>query len=197
MTDPTQVAELWLVRHGQTEWSRLRRHTSTTDLELTEVGRDQASGLWTLLDGAAFDRVWSSPSRRALETAEIAGLEPEQMADLAEWDYGEYEGLTTQQIRDTTPGWTVWTHGVAGGESCGVVGERMDRIIEKARDLGGRTLIFGHGHSLRVLAARWIGCPPDFGRSFVLGTAAVSVLGDDRGVPVVRQWNVTVDSLSS
>lgn len=197
MADPTPAAELWLVRHGQTEWSRLRRHTSTTDLELTEVGRDQASGLWSLLDGAAFDRVWSSPRRRALQTAEIAGLEPEIIDDLVEWDYGELEGLTTQQIRQNTPDWTVWTHDVPGGESVEAVGERMDRVIAGARDLGGRTLIFGHGHALRVLAARWVGLPADCGRSAMFDTAAVSVLGDDRGVPVVRQWNVTVDIIRS
>lgn len=186
----SDVTELWLVRHGETEWSRSWRHTSVTDLELTDAGREQAQGLRPLLTGARFDRIWSSPRRRALETAELAGCAPEVVEDLVEWDYGDYEGVTTAQIRETVPGWTIWSHPAPGGESAAQVAERLDRVAERARALGGRTLVFGHGHALRVLAARWLGLDVADGRVFLLDTGTYSVLGDDRGQPVVIQWNV-------
>lgn len=189
MSAAPEPAELWLVRHGETQWSRQWRHTSVTDLELTEHGRTEALALRPLLAGQAFDRAWSSPRRRALQTAELAQFAVEVDADLAEWDYGEYEGVTTEQIRQTVPGWTVWTHPSPGGETAQQVSERLDRVIARARALGGRTLVFGHGHSLRVLAARWLGLDAADGRVFALDTATVSVLGDDRGQPVVVTWN--------
>lgn len=188
--DQPDVTELWLVRHGETEWSRSWRHTSVTDLELTDAGREQAQSLRPLLTGARFDRIWSSPRRRALDTAELAGCAPEIDEDLVEWDYGDYEGITTAQIRETVPGWTVWSHPTPGGETAAQVAERLDRVVERARSLGGRTLVFGHGHALRVLAARWLGLDPADGRVFLLDTGTYSVLGDDRGQPVIVQWNV-------
>lgn len=183
--------ELWVVRHGETAWSRDWRHTSTTDLPLTEVGRIQALALRDLLADRGFDRVWSSPRRRALETAELAGFTAAVVDDLAEWDYGEYEGLTTEQIRRDVPGWTVWSAPCPGGETAAEVGARLDRVVRRALDLRGRTLVFAHGHSLRVLAARWLDLPVDQGRIFDLDTATYSVLSEDRGQPVVKHWNVS------
>jgi len=190
MSEPAEETELWLVRHGETEWSRSWRHTSVTDIELTDAGREQARSLRPLLTGVGFDRIWSSPRRRALETAELAGCAPEVVEDLVEWDYGDYEGITTAEIRETVPGWTIWSHPTPGGETAARVGERLDRVVERARAAGGRTLVFAHGHSLRVLAARWLGLDVADGRVFLLDTGTYSVLGDDRGQPVVVQWNV-------
>lgn len=183
------MSELWLVRHGETEWSRTGRHTSVTDLDLTAAGAAVAQGLAAELGSRPFAQVLTSPRLRARRTAELAGLHAEVDDDLAEWAYGEYEGLTTPQIRERVPGWTVWTHPCPGGETAAQVGERLDRVVDRARAAGGDTLVVAHGHSLRVLAARWLGLPPADGRLFRLDTAAVSVLGDDRGVPVVALWN--------
>ena len=147
--------ELWLVRHGETEWSRDHRHTSTTELPLTDVGVGIATELAGRLDPADFDLVLSSPRQRARETARLAGFpEPEVDADLAEWDYGDYEGITTVEIRETVPGWTVWSHPTPGGETADEIGARLDRVVERVSDQPGRTLVFGHGHALRVLTAR-------------------------------------------
>lgn len=190
MAESAEPAEVWIVRHGETTWSRDHRHTSYTDLELTGLGREHARSLRTLLADVSFDRVWSSPRRRALETADLAGYEPQTDEDLVEWGYGDYEGITTAEIRQTVPGWTVWSHPSPGGETPDQVGERLDRVIARARIAGGRTLVFAHSHSLRVLAARWLGLSASDGRIFVLDTATYSVLGDDRGQPVVKQWNV-------
>ncbi len=184
-------ASLYLVRHGETAWSRDGRHTSTTDLPLTDVGEAQAGALAEVLAGVGFDLVLTSPRLRARRTAALAGFAaPEVDDDLAEWDYGDYEGLTTPQIRETVPGWTVWTHGCPGGESPEQAGARLDRVVTKVRASGDRALVFGHGHALRVLAARWLDLPPVDGRVLDLHTATWSVLGDDRGQPVVESWNV-------
>jgi broad specificity phosphatase PhoE len=183
--------ELWLVRHGETEWSRSGQHTSVTDLELTADGEAVAARLVAPLTDVDFAQVLTSPRRRARRTAELAGFPgaaPD--ADLAEWAYGDYEGLTTPQIRQSDPGWTIWTHPSPGGETADQVGTRLDRVVDRARAADGRTLVFAHGHSLRVLAARWLGLPVADGRIFDLDTATISVLGDDRGTPVVRRWNV-------
>lgn len=183
-------AELWLVRHGATEWSESGRHTSRTDLPLTAAGEEQARTLVPRLSGTSFDLVLTSPRQRARRTAELAGFpDAEPDADLAEWDYGEYEGVTTSQIRDRVPGWTVWTHPCPGGETAAQVAARLDRVIARARAHGGRTLAFGHGHALRVLAARWIDMAPTAGAHFDLDTATLSALGDDRGDPVMLRWN--------
>ena len=183
------MAEVWLVRHGETEWSRDHRHTSTTDLPLTEVGTEVAHSLAQRLAGERFDLVLTSPRRRARTTAELAGFaEAEVDEDLVEWDYGDYEGITTVEIRETVPGWTVWTHPTPGGETAAEVAERLDRVVARLRG-GRRTLVFGHGHALRALTARWLGQPVLEGRHFVLDTATVSVLGHERDVPAVLRWN--------
>jgi broad specificity phosphatase PhoE len=190
MADSERDAELWLVRHGETEWSRDGRHTSTTDLDLTEKGVEVACTLEKKLARVPpFDLVLTSPMRRARRTAELAGHpEAETDQDLVEWDYGDYEGITTKEIRETAPDWTVWTHPTPGGESAEQVTARLDRVIARVRSTG-TTLVFGHGHSLRALAARWIEQPVDEGRFFKLDTATVSVLGYERETPVILRWN--------
>ncbi|WP_435743073.1 histidine phosphatase family protein [Nocardioides sp. SYSU DS0663] len=182
--------ELWLVRHGQTEWSRDHRHTSVTDLPLLPEGEEVARSLRGRLDPAQFQQVLTSPRLRARHTAELAGFpDAEVDEDLVEWAYGDYEGITTAEIRETVPGWTVWTHETPGGESADQVAERLDRVVARARAVPGRTLVFAHGHSLRALAARWLGLPAREGRLLRLGTATVSVLGWERETPVVERWN--------
>ena len=187
MSDPTN--RLWLVRHGETEWSRDHRHTSVTDLDLTEEGVAVAQRLRERLSGCSFDLVLSSPRRRALRTAELAGFDPLVDEDLAEWAYGDYEGVTTVDIRKTVPGWTVWTHPVPGGETAEQVGERLDRVVARVREESGDVLVFGHGHALRALTARWLGLPVPDGRLFRLDTATLGVLGYERETPVVLRWN--------
>ncbi len=190
MSTDSQDPELWLVRHGETEWSRDGRHTSTTDLDLTENGVEVARALCERLDGVSFDLVLSSPRHRALRTAVLAGVDDVHIdADLVEWDYGDYEGVTTSAIRETVPGWTVWTHPTPGGETAEQVTERLDRVVARVREHGGRVLVFGHGHSLRALTARWIEQPVSEGRFFKLDTATVSTLGYERDFPVVLRWN--------
>lgn len=189
---PSEADELWLVRHGETAWSASGQHTSVTDLELTESGVASAHTLAAPLAGIEFVQVLTSPRKRARVTAELAGF-PDALVDedLAEWAYGEYEGLTTQQIRETVPDWSVWTHPSPGGESAEQVGERLDRVVARTRAADGKTLVFAHGHSLRVLAARWLGLDVADGRIFDLDTATISVLSVDRGTPVIHRWNVT------
>ncbi|GGF40189.1 phosphoglycerate mutase [Marmoricola endophyticus] len=184
------TTELWIVRHGETEWSRDGRHTSVTDLDLTAAGERVAAALAPRLADTSFDLVLSSPRGRARRTAELAGF-PEVVTDedLAEWAYGDYEGITTSQIRESDPGWTVWDDGCPGGETPAQVGARMDRVVAQVRDHGGRVLVFGHGHSARVLAARWLDLPAREGRHFRLDTATVSALGWEREAPVVMRWN--------
>jgi broad specificity phosphatase PhoE len=184
------VTELWLVRHGETEWSRDHRHTSSTDLPLTDNGVEVARTLAERLAGTAFDRVLTSPRERARRTAELAGFgDAEVDPDLVEWDYGDYEGITTDTIRESVPGWTVWTHPSPGGETAEQVSTRLDRVIATVRARGGRTLVFGHGHALRALTARWIEQPVADGRFFRLDTATVCTLGYERETPVLLRWN--------
>jgi broad specificity phosphatase PhoE len=183
-------SQLWLVRHGETEWSRNGRHTSTTDLDLTDKGVDVARTLRERLAETPFDLVLSSPRRRAIHTAELAGFDEVVVdEDLVEWDYGDYEGVTTPDIRKEVPGWTVWTHPTPGGETAEQVTERLDRVVARVRSAGERVLVFGHGHSLRALTARWIEQPVEEGRFFKLDTATVSTLGYERDFPVVLRWN--------
>jgi broad specificity phosphatase PhoE len=186
----TEETELWLVRHGATEWSTTGRHTSVTDLALLPDGEQTAIGLGARLGAVDFGLVLTSPRRRARHTAELAGFpDAEVCEDLSEWAYGDYEGLTTPEIRESVSGWTVWSHPSPGGETAAEVGARCDRVVARARAAGGRTLAFAHGHSLRVLAARWLGLPPEDGRLLRLDTATVSVLGFERENPVVLRWN--------
>ena len=192
---PGRPSEVVLIRHGQTEWSRTGRHTGRTDVELTEAGREQAVRLVDRLRGRRFARVLTSPLGRARETCRIAGLADDavESADLLEWDYGEYEGRTTADIRTEIAGWSIWDGEVPGGESPDEVGERADRVIASLGPLGGDAAIFAHGHILRVLTARWLGLPARDGRLFALDTATFSVLGWERENRVVRSWNVSAN----
>ncbi|MFN8130200.1 MAG: histidine phosphatase family protein [Solirubrobacteraceae bacterium] len=186
----SRLPEVVLVRHGETEWSRSGQHTGRTDLELTAHGREEAEEAARKLGGRPFVAVLSSPLRRARETARIAGHpDPELTDDLREWDYGDYEGLTTAQIRADRPGWTLWRDGCPGGEDAAAVGARVDRVIERLRGLKGDAAVFAHGHVLRVFGARWAGLPPQRGSILALSTATVSVLGYERETPVLWSWN--------
>jgi broad specificity phosphatase PhoE len=181
----------WLVRHGETEWARIGRHTGRTDVPLTDVGKRQALAVRDKLAGHRFALVLASPRSRALETARLAGFGDvvQVDSDLAEWDYGEYEGLTSPQIREKVADWTIWKYGAPGGETPAQVAERCDRVIARVRRAGGDALLFGHGHLLRALTARWLDLPASDGRHFALATATVSVLGWERETPVVERWN--------
>ena len=182
--------EIVLVRHGETEWSRDGRHTGKTDLPLTDEGRRQAELVGGWLEGRAFDRVLTSPLSRALETCELAGLgeRADRRDELVEWDYGDYEGLTTPQIRERRPGWFLWRDGCPGGESAADVGGRVDSVIGELREAGDAA-VFAHGHVLRVLTARWVKLDPEAGALFALATATLSELGWEREIPVMRVWN--------
>ncbi|MEO6815772.1 MAG: histidine phosphatase family protein [Edaphobacter sp.] len=184
--------ELWLIRHGETEWSLNRKHTGRTDVGLTEHGRQRAQELRNYLAGAEFTAVFSSPMKRALETCKIAGFGDVAKVDegLREWDYGVHEGRTTEEIRAEVPGWSVWKDEIVGGETAEAVGERADGVIARALEVGdGRVALFAHAHILRVLAARWVGLEARDGRRFVLGTGSVSVLGWERETRVIEAWN--------
>jgi probable phosphoglycerate mutase len=183
--------EVWLVRHGETAWSRTGRHTGRTDVPLTAEGEREAVGLRALLGGQRFSLVLSSPLERARETCRLAGLGQagRLVDDLVEWDYGDYEGRTTDEIREEVPGWVLWDDGVPGGESLEQVGRRTMRIIEQVSRSPGPVLLFAHGHLLRILAARWIGLQAREARLLALDTASVGVLGEEGGGRVIRRWN--------
>jgi probable phosphoglycerate mutase len=182
-----------LVRHGETEWSRDGRHTGRTDVPLTDAGREQASLLSRRLAARSFALVLVSPRERAQETARLAGLaeHAKEDAGLAEWDYGDYEGRTTADIRRERPGWELWRDGCPGGESPEDVGARVDRVIERALAAGGDVALVAHGHVLRALGARWVGLPPAGGRLLALDTAALCELGFEHAGRVIERWNVT------
>ena len=187
----TEEQKVYLLRHGETEWSLNGRHTGVTDIPLTENGRVAARLLKPILAKVTFTWVLTSPLQRARETCELAGLgqfanvEP----DLIEWNYGEYEGLKTEQIRSTRPGWSVFRDGCPGGESPEQVGARADRVITKVRTAAGNVALFGHGHFTRVLAARWINLSANYGENFLLDTATLNVLGYYRESPAFMIWN--------
>ena len=191
------MTAVYLLRHGETEWSRTGRHTSTTDLSLTTTGArlagDAGRLLGTMRGGTEPALVASSPRTRALRTAELAGLSVDLVTeDLAEWDYGDYEGMSTPQIRETVPGWTLWTHASPGGETAAQVGARAARVLERVRAAlaDGDVILVGHGHFGRVLVATWLGLTPGDGVHFGFDAAAITVLGDDRGTPQVKRLNV-------
>jgi probable phosphoglycerate mutase len=186
------VPSLWLARHGETAWTLSRQHTGRTDLPLTEAGEAVAREvLAPKLAGVEFGLVLSSPLVRARETARLAGFEPQIDDRLREFDYGEYEGLTSDEIQARRPGWDLWTDGCPGGESAEDVGARMDALIaERLRADGERVLVFGHGHALRILAARWLGLAPREGRVLLLAPAGLGVLGAEHGRPAVERWGV-------
>ena len=183
--------EIWLVRHGETEWSRSGQHTSRTDLPLTPAGVQQAEHLRRMLAGHTFAQVLSSPMQRAVDTCRLVGLTPVLSDDLREWDYGDYEGLTTPEIQKSAPGWTIFTGAPPNGETADQVAARADHAISQALAAGGDVALFGHGHFLRVLAARWVGLEPSGGRLLALSTASLSVLGHERETRVIRLWNQT------
>jgi len=180
-----------LVRHGQTEWSLSGQHTGRTDIPLTQEGERQAEQVGARLAGWDFALVLCSPLSRATQTCRLAGMagEVEITDDLREWDYGDYEGRRTVDIREERPGWDLWLHGVPNGETLEDVGRRADRVIERAGTAGGDVALFAHGHLLRVLGARWAGLPPAGGRRLGLTTASVSVLGWERETAVIERWN--------
>ena len=185
---------LFLVRHGETEWSRSGRHTSITDLPLTENGKQLARAVKGHLAPEDFQLILSSPRRRARETAELAGFvgayEPEIDNDLAEWFYGDYEGQTSKEIWKTVPGWTIWNGAVPGGETAAEVASRLDHVVGRVRESGvNQAICFGHGHALRALTMRWLGFDLELGVHFPLDTGTVSVLGEDRGAPALERWN--------
>jgi probable phosphoglycerate mutase len=184
--------EVVLVRHGETEWSRTGRHTGRTDVPLTEEGERQARAVGEALRGRRFALVLSSPLTRALSTARLAEFEPEVRADLAEWDYGEYDGVTTPEIREKVPDWTIWRYGAAGGESVEDLAARADRALRGLLGVEGDVLVFSHGHFLRVLTARWLGLGAAEGRLFALDSGTLSTLGFEREQRVIRSWNVPV-----
>jgi probable phosphoglycerate mutase len=193
--------EIVLVRHGETDWSRTGRHTSTTDLPLTAAGREQGRRLaarLAALGAPDFALVLSSPLQRARETCELAGLgaRMELEPDLVEWNYGRYEGLTSDAIEAAAPGWSLFTDGAPGGESPEQIGVRADRVLARLLPVaraGGRAVVFAHGHMLRVLGARWIGLPPASAARLLLDTTTLSVLGFYRGTPAIQRWNDRIE----
>jgi probable phosphoglycerate mutase len=180
-----------LIRHGETEWSVSGQHTGSTDIPLTETGREVARRLAPLMSRATFALVLTSPLGRARETCALVGLagRAEVDADLVEWNYGEYEGLTPKQIHARAPGWMIFRDGCPDGESPAQVEARVDRVIARIRKIEGDVALFAHGHVFRVFAARWLGLPVTAGSQFLLDTATVSVLSHYRGIPAIRRWN--------
>ncbi len=186
--------ELWLLRHGETEWTLSGAHTGRTDLPLTANGEKQAAALGRLLASRPFARVFTSPLLRARETCRLAGYDAAALVEpnLSEWDYGAYEGLTTSQIRQQVPDWSIWTGSVPGGETIDQVAARARAVIAHALESGGDVAIFAHGHILRILAACWLGLPPVTGQFLALSTASLSILGYERDTSVIARWNQPV-----
>lgn len=186
--------EIWIMRHGETDWAAAGRHTGRNDLPLNANGEAQARELALRLTGERFARVVCSPLQRARRTCELAGFGDQALVDddAVEWDYGAYEGRTTNEIRVERPDWWIWSGGVPDGETIADVGARADRVLERVRptvDAGGKVAIFAHGHFLRMLAARWIEQPPGFGEHLRLEPARISVLGFERAARVITRWN--------
>ena len=192
MSHPKQ--QVFLIRHGETEWSVSGQHTGATDIPLTDNGRRVARLLEPVLAKESFVKVWTSPLQRARETCELAGLgaRAEVDRDLTEWNYGDYEGLTPKQIHAKAPGWMIFTDGCPGGESPKQIGERVDRVIAKIRTVDGHVALFAHGHVFRVFVARWLGLPAEAGRFFMLDTATLNILGYYRDIPAVKRWNAVL-----
>ena len=185
--------DLWLIRHGETEWSRSGAHTGRTDLPLTDAGRRQAEAIARLLGGRKFALVLTSPLERARETCALAGYSQAAQVEpnLREWDYGDYEGLTSTQIRQQVPDWSIWAGAVPRGETIDQVSARAEAVLERTAHAAGDVALFAHGHVLRILTARWLGVPPRDGRLFALGTASLSTLGYEHENRVITGWNLT------
>lgn len=186
--------EIYLVRHGETEWSLSGKHTGITDIPLTANGRKEAKLFEPLFAKVSFTKVLTSPLQRARMTCELAGLGGQAEIDrnLMEWNYGEYEGLTTKQIHKTSPNWMLFSDGCPGGESPEQIGARVDRVVARVRAIECPVILFAHGHVLRVFAARWLGLPVVTGCHFMLDPATLSILSYYRGIPAVKQWNVAI-----
>jgi broad specificity phosphatase PhoE len=192
MAIPAQ--QVFLVRHGETEWSLNGRHTGTSDIPLTEHGRQVARQWQPILAKESFSLTLTSPMQRARETCRLAGFEnvAHVEPDLVEWNYGRYEGLTTDQIHATVPDWLLFRDGCPGGEQPGEIGARVDRVIAKVRAVNGDVILFAHGHVLRVFAARWLDLPPSNGRHFLLDPATLNILSYYRGSSAIKRWNAPV-----
>ena len=182
---------LYLVRHGETPWTLTKQHTGRTDLHLTNTGRIEASGLKPVLAGVEFAEVWCSPLIRARETCQLAGFgeRAEIMPELAEWDYGQFEGLTRSEIFEKHPGWLVFKDGCPGGESVEQVYARAERVVSRAKAVQGDVLVFSSAHISRVIAACWLGHPAEFAKHLMLHTGSISCLADEHGMPAIRFWN--------
>jgi probable phosphoglycerate mutase len=192
----TEPPEVWLARHGETEWTRTKKHTSRTDIDLTPGGEDQARRLRDVLAGKRFALVLTSPRMRAQRTAELAGFpDAEPVDDLVELDYGDYEGRTSAEIRDERPGWYLWSDGSPGGETPDEAGRRADRVIERIRTADGPVLVFGHGHMSRILAVRLLGLDAAAGRLFMLDPGGIGVVGSEHDQPAIKRWNWSPDPL--
>jgi probable phosphoglycerate mutase len=194
--DSSKRAQLWLVRHGETEWSISGQHTGRTDIPLTHKGEQNAIAVGKFLKGRSFAVVLTSPLLRARETCRLAGFGETAKEDpnLQEWDYGEYEGRTTNDIRKVRPDWSLWKDGVPDGETIEQVAARAQAVIDSVIESPGDVLLFAHGHILRILCCCWLGLPPADGRLFMLGTGAVSTLGYERENRVITRLNVSVDA---
>lgn len=187
---------VYIIRHGETEWSLSGKHTGVTDIPLTENGKNLANLLKPILAKQSFALVLTSPLQRARETCNLSGLADQAEVDtnLIEWNYGEYEGITSKQIHETVPGWLVFNDGAPGGETPEQIGTRADRVIERVQSVSGDVALFAHGHILRVLVARWLNLPATAGRNFLLDTGTLNILSSYRGYPAVKTWNAPVTS---
>jgi len=186
--------ELWLIRHGETEWSRSGAHTSRTDIPLTDTGRERAAEIGRYLAGHPFALVLTSPMLRARDTCRLAGFGDVAQVEpnLREWDYGDYEGLTTRQIQEDRPGWSLWRDGTPNGETVDHAAARTQAVIARALEAPADVALFAHGHILRILASSWLGLAPNSGRLFALSTASLSTLGYERETRVITRWNLSL-----
>ncbi len=189
MSHKTTSLELYLIRHGATEWSENGRHTGTTDLSITELGKKQAELLKNRLQKEKFSKVFCSPLKRALETCKICGYNPTINHDLVEWNYGQYEGLTSEQICEKNPGWNLFTQGAPGGESPEQIAGRAHHFLHQVHSLEGKVAIFSSAHFLRVFATQWLGMPYTLGRALFLSPGSISILGYERLDRVIICWN--------
>ena len=191
--------KVYVVRHGETEWSISGQHTGITDIPLTENGRNQVKCLQPVLANEVFALVLTSPLHRARETCKLSGLgdKAEVEPNLVEWNYGKYEGVTSKEIHKTVPGWLVFNDGAPGGETPEQIGARADRVIQRVRAVEGNVALFAHGHIFRVLVARWLDLPAMAGRNFHLDTGTLNILSYYRGYPAVKIWNAPLTDTHS
>ncbi len=193
------MGEIWLIRHGETAWTVTGQHTGKRDIPMTETGESHAMAVGKFLNGKSFEMVLVSPLSRAQDTCRLAGYAKNAIvvSEIAEWDYGNYEGRTRQEIRQEIPGWTIWSNGVPGGETLEQVAQRAQRTIERILNAKGDVALFSHGHFLRVLACCWLGLAPVTAGLFMLDTASVSILGSESTRRVMKRWNLAVGNNSN